>query len=391
MLNDYDVFDRHQINFDVVIKLLAPLSHIGESVGNQSNLKTIAVTDLEGVSNQVFIYSGNALRNGVLRRRGVDDFLESLKLSVKPEVHQTLFAGGYIDGGTGCDLELDKKIRQLLPPISVLGTAKPKGLLGGKDAQMIGGRLAVGDAVLVCYESAEYVYKYFPPAIPNDALSGLSQVVEAKLTAQNDRIEAWLKSGDRLTNADSNYRELLREWQPYLEEKLRPYTQWLTWNQKVRMDSLKAPELQKFLQGSQREGQLSLLGADTTKEKPKKSDTKQQMIMGDWLIQQGATLYSRWSANITDIEEGFIASALLKFAESPYLGGKSGTGCGLVSIDVYSKVNGNSEHWLHISPTSQVIGDRAKENHQRYLSYLEDYKGYLEDLKNSDIKGFLGL
>lgn len=389
MLNNYDVFDRHQINFDVVIKLLAPLSHIGESVGNQSNLKTIAVTDLEGVSNQVFVYSGNALRNGVLRRKGVDSFLESLKLSVKPEVHQTLFAGGYIDGGTGCDLELDKKIRQLLPPISVLGTAKPKGIFGSSDAQMVGGRLAVGDAVLVCFESAEYIYKYFPPAIPSDALSGLSQVVEAKLNAQNNRIESWLKSGDRQLNLESDYKLLLREWQPYLEEKLRPYTQWLTWNQKVRMDSLKSPELQHHLEGSNPEGQLNLLAG--TKEKPKKADTKQQMIMGDWLIQQGATLYSRWSANITDIEEGFIADALLKFAENPYLGGKSGTGCGLVSIDVYSKVGGESEHWLHLSPSSQLVGDRANENHQRYLSYLDDYKVYLEDLKNSEVKGFLGL
>lgn len=390
MLSNYDVFNRHQITFDVVIKLLSPLSHIGESVGNQSNLKTLSITDLEGIPNQVFVYSGNALRNGILRRKGVDSFLSELNLSVKPEVHQTLFAGGYIDGGTACDLELDKKIRQLLPPISVLGTAKPKGVFGSNDAQMVGGRLAVGDAVLVCYESSEYIYKYFPPAIPSDALGGLAQVVEAKIAAQDSRIEAWLKNKERPQNLESDYKILLREWQPFLEEKLRPYTQWLTWNQKVRMDSLKAPELQKHLEGKKEERQLGLLSG-TAKEKPKKPDTKQQMIMGDWLIQQGATLYSRWSGFITDIEEGFIADALLKFAENPYLGGKSGTGCGLVSIDIYSTVEKESGHWLHLSPSSQVVGDRAQSQHQRYLSYLEDYKGYLADLKNSEIKGFLGV
>lgn len=390
MLNDYDVFDRHQVVFDVVIQLLSPLSHIGESVGNQSNLKTLNITDLEGVSNQVFVYSGNALRNGVLRRRGVDSFLESLGIQVKPEVHQTLFAGGYIDGGTACDLELDKKIRQLLPPVSVLGTAKPKGVFGSNDAQMVNGRLAVGDAVLVCYESAEYIYKYFPPAIPEDILHGLQQVVEAKLLVQNERVESWLKRKERSQSLESDYRALLREWQPFLEEKLRPYTQWLTWNQKVRMDSLKSTDLQRHLIGHESDKQLNLLSG--TKEKTKKNDTKQQMIMGDWLIQQGATLYSRWSASVTNVEEGFIADALLKFAENPYLGGKSGTGCGLVSVDIYSTVKNESEHWLHLSPNSHVAGDRASSNHQRYLNYLEDYKKYLTDLtEGKEVKGFLGL
>lgn len=386
----YDPFQRHQITFDVVIKLLSPLSHIGQAVGNQSNLKTLDITDLEGIPNKVFVYSGNALRNGVLRRKGVDSFLSAINTTVKPELHQTLFAGGYIDGGTACDLELDRKIRQFLPCLSVLGTAKPKGVFGSKDAQMIPGRLCIGDAVLVCYESAEYIYKYFPPAIPQDALKGLSLVVLAKEKAQNNRIEAWLHQKNRDSDFDSDYRELLREYQGFLEDKLRPYTQWLTYNQKVRMDSLKSPEIDKFLEGSKpKSGQLSLLGEPEEKE-TKKPKTTQQMIMGDWLIQQGATLYSRWTGNVTDIEEGFIADALLKFAESPYLGGKSGTGCGLIQMDIYYQQSDNKGHWLHISPSSQVLSERVSDQHQRYLEYLDEYKSFIQDAQ-SDIKGFLGI
>lgn len=395
MLSDYDVFNRHHISFDVVIKLLSPLSHIGETVGNQSNLRTSIITDLEGINNHVFVYSGNALRNGILRRKGVESFLEQLKISINPTVHQTLFAGGFIDGGTACDLELDKQIRQLIPPVSVLGTAKPKGVFNNKNAQMIGGRMAVGDAVLVCWESAEYIYKHFPPAIPSEALLGLAQVVKAKDNLHDTRIEAWLKKEEQSPSMALEYKELIREWMPFLEEKLRPHTQWLTWNQKVRMDSLKSPDLQGFLEKEESKQQLSLFPesslSEEKKSKSQKKETKQQMIMGDWLVQQGATLYSRWSANITAIEEGFIADALLKFAESPYLGGKSATGCGLISMDVYATTGGKSEHWLHISPSSQLVGDRAKMSHQRYLSYLDEYRKYLEELTNSDIKQFLGL
>lgn len=384
---DYNINNRNKIAFDVIITLLSPLSHIGESVGNQSNLKTLRISDLEGIVNEVFVYSGNGLR-GKIRRLGVEGFLEKLNIQVTPAIHQTLFAGGYIDGGTGCDLELDAKIRRLLPPLSVLGTAKPKGLFGSKDAQMVGGRVNIGDAVLCCLESAEYIYNFFPPALPTEVLKGLEQVIEAKRQVEDDRVEAWLHRRERKVSG-GDYTALLTEWMPYFEEKLKPYTQWLTWNQKFRFDSLKAPELQKHLHLAAAKGQLSLSG-DKPKEKEKEKKT-QQMIMGDWLLAQGAKLYSRWSGDITAIEEGFLADALLNFAQSPYLGGKNNVGHGLVQIDIYYRQGGETGHWIHISPTSQVISQKALESHQRYQSYLEEYREYIESNRNNpEIKELLG-
>ena len=122
--------NRYTIQFHVVIKTLSPLSHIGETNGNQSNLRTLKLIDLEGNTSECFCLSGNAIRNHILRRRGMDSFLSRINVSVNPTTHQTLFAGGFIDGGTGNDLDLDRKVRTLLVPMSVLGTAKPRDLFG---------------------------------------------------------------------------------------------------------------------------------------------------------------------------------------------------------------------------------------------------------------------
>lgn len=377
MFENYDPMDRHQLTLHCLITLQSPMSHIGESIGNQSNLKTIKVTDLEGNASNVFCYSGNALRNGVLRRKGVDSFLDALGIDVSPTVHQTLFAGGFIDGGTGNDLDLDKKIRQLIPPLSVLGTAKPKGLFNSKDAQMLHGRLAVGDAQLVCYESAEYLFHGFRPALPYSAIAPLEEVIAAKEKAQQARIDEWLLGGTGAEEAQKEYEEKLQYWLPFLLDKLRANTEWFAYNQKTRRDSLHQSDLHKHL--ALPTEQKNLLEGEA-----KKKDKSQQMIMGDWLIQQGAQLYSRWDAYLTDIEEGFLADALLRFNQSPYLGGKSGTGCGLVSLQFWYESGEDKGEWMQLSSSAEVLRDRALEQHSRYKEYLAQYREYLSEASEGD-------
>jgi len=188
-------------------------------------------------------------------------------------------------------------------------------------------------------------------------------------------------------------KELLTEWMPYLGEKLRYYSDWLTYNQKTRRDSLHDPNFAKHLIGATPQpkigqGDLFVVADDSPKKKPEK-EKSQQMIMGNWLLQTGATLYSYWTANITRIEEGFIADALLKFAESPYLGGQSGTGCGLCSMQFWFETNdGDRGEFMQITPHAQKLSDRAAESHARYKQYLEEYKGFLADAK-SDIRSLL--
>jgi len=401
MLN-YNPHDRHNIKLHLQITLLQPLSHISESVGNQTNLRTMKVTDLEGNPSEVFTLSGNSLRNRILRRCGIDSFLSQIGVQVSPTMHHALFCGGAIDGGTGNDLDLDKKIRQLLPCLSVLGTAKPKGLFGVSDAQMVHGRIAVGDAYLACVESAKYLYQMFPPALPIEVIPALEQIIDGKELQHSQRVNQWLHHGSPLDVNNYDLKALLDEWLPFLGEKLRYYSDWLTYSQKTRRDSLHDPNFAKHLIGATPEPQKMISQGDlfgivsepetkkgkSEKAKPEK-ERSQQMIMGNWLLQTGATLYSYWSANVTRIEEGFIADALLKFAESPYLGGQSGTGCGLCSMQFwFETAEGDRGEFMTITPHAQKLSDRATESHARYKEYLEDYKGFLADSK-SDIRSLL--
>lgn len=381
MLEDYNPGDRYQLTLHLLISLQSPLSHIGETTGNQANLKTLTLSDLEGNSSETFVYSANALRNGILRRCGVDSFLEALGISVNPAVHQTFFSGGYIDGGTGNDLDLDHKIRKLIPPLSLLGTAKPKGVFGGNDAQMVQGRLQVGNGYLVCYESAEYLYRRFQPALPLEAIEGIEAILKEKDTLQRSRVEQWLFSRDERISSTA-YNEACRYWLPYLQEKLRSYTEWLTYNQKVRFDSTHDPNLQRHLPFQDRP---KLVG--DKKEKQKSS----QMISGSWLIQEGAQLYSRWDAHLTNLEEGFLADALLKFNESPYLGGMNNVGCGLCSLQFWFESQDDKGNWMTLTPTAQQLSARAEEQHRRYRDYLTEYRAYLDEAKESaELKALLG-
>lgn len=397
-LSEYNPHDnRYNLSLHLRITLEAPLSHIGETTGNQSNLRTIKITDLLGNSSEIFAYSGNAIRNKILRRCGIDSFLESINLKVNPTAHQALFAGGFIDGGTGNDLEMDKKIRTLVPPLSVLGTAKPKDLFGSKDAQMIPGRVNIGDATLLCLESALHCYKSFAPAIPINCLDKIALVASAKNLLDKIRVDQWLgiPTEISITEAQKQYDQAISLCIPYLEKNIRSYTEWLTWNQKTRRDSLQDPNLNQHLTEEKRlpeNRQLSLLGSDKPQKELKEKTKNQQMIMGDWLLQKGAILYSRWDAEITSIEEGFLIDALLNFHRSPYLGGKTSTGCGLVSLDFWYESGKEKGEWLRLSPSLRVESDRATEKHSRYLQYLDSYREFLADVEqSSEIRGLFNV
>jgi hypothetical protein len=123
-------------------------------------------------------------------------------------------------------------------------------------------------------------------------------------------------------------------------------------------------------------------------DKKKKSD---QMIASDRLIMGGAKLYSRWDFDGTNIEEGFIYDALLEFAKCPYLGGKGNRGNGLVSMEAWYNTKDEQGHLLSVGGSSEVVGDRVTAKLKDYREYLDEYRGFLAEAKESPaIRELLG-
>lgn len=390
MITEYDIYKRNRLTLHCVFTLKSPLSHIGEVSGNVSNLKTIKLLDLENTPRSCFVYSGNALRNGILRRVGTASALSDLGLFVNPDTHHTMFAGGRIDGSTACDMELDKKIRQLLPWLSVLGAAKPVNVFGTASSQMIAGRIAVGSAYLMCYESCLYIYNNLPGILPFGISSAISQLLDSY---PRDPFKAPTEQELRLV---VERREKLI---PIIKKVLKSWTEFVTIDQVIRKDSLHEPNIRRFLSSADNNssGQLSLLPQDKPEKESKKSD---QMISSDRLIMPGSKLYSRWDLHCTDVEEGWVYNTLLKFSEAPYLGGKSNRGNGLVSLDVYYTCPDNDQSGLLCSlnsPTGdtavrQCLSSRFQEQVSRYNDYIAKYKTFLQSAKeSSSIKSFLNV
>jgi len=374
-IKDYDISDREKLTLHLVFTLQSPLSHIGETTGNVSNLKTLKVLDFEDNPRTCFVYSGNALRNGVLRRRGTLAAIEELGLYLNPNVHHTLFAGGRIDGPTANNMELDSKIRQLMPWLSILGTAKPAGVFGEKDAQMVPGRANIGRAYLICYESAFYCYQQFKGAIPSDVHALMDELSEAKQGMYADPFSSPSKE------ATARLNQVKSQTLPVLRQKLKSWMELTTTDQTTRLDSTQEPTLQKVLVANKQ-----LEGEKSSKKSQPKSD---RMISQDRLIIPGAKMYARWDIDATEVEIGWLVEAMLKFADSPFLGGKGNRGNGLVTVDMWFQQRQEKGHFMTVN-NSPALSAIASQKLDAYKSYLESYKAFLEESKNSkELRGFL--
>ena len=151
------------LRFKGNLTALSPIHHGGsEDYGATKLILTLPnviinpLTSKEEIDNIPAIH-GNAIR-GYLRRLIMDDFLTQLNYElISKKVYHFLFTGGLLEALDPKDkgainLTRKKEIRELIPPISLLGSA-----LGN---QMIQGKLKVGIANIVCAETKHYITDY---------------------------------------------------------------------------------------------------------------------------------------------------------------------------------------------------------------------------------------
>jgi len=314
---------------DGLYTLLSALSHIGESTGPDAWLATEPVVDLNGQIQETFVYSGNSIR-GILRDAGIKYLLDKLGgVKLPPETFHLLFSGGTLGGESSVDIDQARLYRKMLPMFSILG--------GGVGNQLLPGKVKIGSL--------------YP---------------------------------------------LVKECQRLLPEELRdpeaPSWKKLSMEKSfTRMDDTKDENKRQYLAAPKQEAQQLLEGE--VKDAKKKGEQKQQMRATVEMMVAGTRLYQRIDlCDLTELELGAWVSAWHEFSRKPYIGGKSGTGYGLVELKfTYREPYGeNIGIFLAVNEGRCELSPPAAEAKEKYDAFLLDlYNAYLED-KAGELKQLLG-
>lgn len=281
--------------FEGVMTLMTSLSHIGDSFGVNSKLRREKVIQTDGSVEEVPIVSGNAIR-GILRDRGMLHMLRVLGYGVDEqtgEVHGLplpafyfLFSGGSLSGGgKALDIDEARRWRQLIPLVGLFG--------GAMGNQIMPGKIKCGKAIPICLETAHLLPERFVPQKPTSVWEYCQE-------------EAYTRRDDE---KNDNLRQLLQ-----------PET-------RVLLDAAFAEKKKK-----------SALPATNFETE---TGQKQQMRYYIETLAAGTRLY--WDMamdDVTDLERETMFVTLAEFSRMPYIGGKSGTGHGKVSVII--------DKWLEI-------------------------------------------
>ncbi|MEW5952613.1 MAG: hypothetical protein AB1815_02485 [Bacillota bacterium] len=324
----------NNLRLDGKVTLLSPLSHIGSSVGPDSFLSEDIIIGTDGHPIEVFCYSGNSFR-GILRDKAAEYMTEKLGgIRYNPDVFYLLFSGGSLGGTQSVDIDQARMYRRNIPMLSVFG--------GGVGNQILTGKIKVG--------------AMYP---------------------------------------------LVSECQRVLPEHLRDanapsWRQWTFEKSFTRMDDAKNEKLRKYLAGAENDGliatskpQALLVGEDVPEAPPepakkKKEEPPQQMRYTVEMLAAGAVLYQRIDlCDLSDLELGAFVSAMVEFSKSNYIGGKSGTGHGLVDIHYDWRPAGakeNSGKFLAVTTDQLWLSKPAEAARNKYDDFLVTlYDRYLEN------------
>lgn len=314
--------------FEGTVTALTSVSHIGETRGINSMLRREKIAMPDATVEEIPIISGNSLR-GLLRDRGMLHMCRALGYGVNEATGEVkglslpafyfLFSGGALtkDAARGLDVDLARRMRELIPLVGVFG--------GAVGNQIMPGKLKIGKLIPLCSETAHLVPQRF-----------VSEHIE--LSVDNPE-----------TNADESKTEwrakpLTSVWNLLQSE---PYTR----KDDEKSESLRAliePETRLMLEANAAEKR------DKARANPNAIDNEmgqhQQMRYYVETFAAGTQFY--WDItldDVTDVEFDAFAVALMEFSKKPYIGGKSAVGHGKVAVKF--------DTWLDIDPRAVASGN----------------------------------
>jgi CRISPR type IV-associated protein Csf2 len=331
--------NRKNYRLNGVFMLQSPLSHIGESVGVDSYLSTDVIIGEDGQPTECFVYSGNAFR-GLLRDCAAAYMLERMgNMRIPLDAFYLLFSGGSLGGTQSVDIDQARMYRRVIPMLSVWG--------GGVGNQILPGKLRMGSLYPICKET--------------------TRIIPEKFQLQNAPSWKRMSFEKSFTRMDDGKNDNRRA---YLIEGTNEHPK----------------ELQTSLDfgGEDNEG-------ETTGKKKNPNAPAQQMRYSVEMMAAGTALYQRIDLSaVTEVELGAFVSALAKFSVTPYIGGKSGTGHGLVDVEYHWSNDGKDEPFLSLSQDDLYLSDVANEAKKAYdAQVLQSYNQYIES-NQSEITIALG-
>lgn len=146
---------REILRYEFVLRAEQPIAHHSETLGNEAIIMRRKVRQRAGGWADVPIVTADAMRHG-MRSASAYALLDAAGMLEQPALSEAalrlLFAGGMITGrGDASTVSLDRyrELCELVPSMALFG--------GCADNRSIPGRLRVEDATLICDETRHYV------------------------------------------------------------------------------------------------------------------------------------------------------------------------------------------------------------------------------------------
>lgn len=139
------------MKLDIRMKLKSPLAHFGDERLGTTQLARTMKFEYEGEYLDVPVLSGNAFR-GELRRIAMRDYLDHIGITnegISAKMYYLLFTGGALTSGSKyIEVGEKRRMREMCPPLSLLGSA-----VGD---QIMEGKMKVGIFKPICRETSAF-------------------------------------------------------------------------------------------------------------------------------------------------------------------------------------------------------------------------------------------